>query len=62
MMFCVLFHIGFNLFLLVTDKISEIKLKWIKYRMMRKYAKVRGEKNRQLQKKLRHMRWKKQTE
>jgi vacuolar-type H+-ATPase catalytic subunit A/Vma1 len=62
MILCVLFHIAFNLLLMGLDKVSVVKNHWKRYRMMRKYAKVRGEKNRLLQKKLRHERWKKQTE
>ena len=57
MIFAVLFHIGFNLSLVLLDNIWLIKMKWVKYRLMRKYAKSKGERNRKLQKKKRHERW-----
>ena len=62
MIFCVIFHIGFNLMLVAIDSIGELKQKWKKYRMMRKYAKLRAEKHRKIQKRKRHARWKAETE
>ena len=62
MIFCVIFHIAFNLFLVLVDVIEEYKQKWKKYRMMRKYAKLRAEKHRKIQKRKRHARWKAETE
>ena len=62
MIFCVIFHIAFNLFLVLVDVLEEYKQKWKKYRMMRKYAKFRAEKNRKIQKRKRHARWKAETE
>jgi len=62
MIFCVIFHIAFNLFLVLVDVIEEYKQKWKKYRMMRKYAKLKAEKHRKIQKRKRHARWKAETE
>jgi len=62
MIFCVLFHIGFNLFLMVLNSIDSWRSRWRRYRMLRKYAKTRGENNRRLQKAKRHARWRKTTE
>lgn len=57
MVFAVLFHIGFNLSLVALDNIWMLKMKWFRYRLMRKYAKDKGERNRRLQKAKRHERW-----
>ena len=62
MIFCVIFHIGFNLLLVFLDSIGELKQTWKKYRMMRKYAKLKAEKHRKIQKRKRHARWKAETE
>ena len=40
----VVFHIAFNLFLVLLDSIDYLKMRWLKYRMLRKYAKQRAEK------------------
>jgi hypothetical protein len=61
MIFCVLFHIGFNLSLVLKDNVWVLKSRWYRYRMMRKYAKTKGKKNRKLQKKKRHERWQART-
>lgn len=62
MIFVVLFHIGFNLFLLFLVQAASYVLRWKRYRMLRKYAKTRSEQHHRIQKKLRHQRWKNQTE
>jgi hypothetical protein len=46
MIFCVIFHFGFNVYVISFDVIDKLRLRWKKYRMLRKYAKTRGEKNR----------------
>ena len=59
MIFCVLFHIGVNLTLMIVDEIDNIRMRWKRYRLLRRYAKTRGEKNRSNQKKKRHEKWQK---
>jgi hypothetical protein len=61
MIFCVLFHIAFNLSFVFVDEIWRLKAMFKKYRLMRKHAKSRGERNRRLQKKKRHDKWLQQT-
>lgn len=60
--FFVVFHIAFNLFLMLLNNLDHLKNRWKKYRMMRKYAKMRAEQHRRIEKKKRHAKWKKQTE
>ena len=59
MIFCVLFHIGVNLTLMIVDEIDNIRMRWKRYRLLRRYAKTRGENNRSNQKKKRHEKWQK---
>jgi hypothetical protein len=44
----VVFHIAFNLFLVLLDSIDYLRLRWRKYRMLRKFAKIRAEKHAKL--------------